>query len=85
MGAIVEKTAGLLVTQESLVTDSLAALRAIVATVVPTEDSELSKAVPKIIEVVKSASSNNTSISAMSLLELSAYVFCLLTCGCPDL
>jgi hypothetical protein len=74
MGAIVDKTAGLLVTQADLVTDALAALRAIVATAVPTEDPALSKAVPKVVEVVKSASSNGTTISAMSLLELSAYV-----------
>lgn len=77
MGTIVEKTAGLLVTQASLVDDALAALRAIVATAVPTEDPALSKAVPKVVEVVKSASSNSTTISAMSLLELSAYVCCL--------
>jgi hypothetical protein len=74
MGTIVDKTAGLLVTQDSLVDDALAALRAVVATATPAEDPALSKAVPKIVEVVKSASSNTTTISAMSLLELSAYV-----------
>jgi len=74
MSAIVDKTAGLLVTQASLVDDALAALRAVVTTAVSTEDPALSKAVPKIVEVVKSASSNTTTISAMSLLELSAYV-----------
>ena len=74
MSTIVDKTAGLLVTQASLVDDALAALRAVVTTAVSTEDPALSKAVPKIVEVVKSASSNTTTISAMSLLELSAYV-----------
>ena len=74
MGTIVDNTAGLLVTQVTLVDDALAALRAVVATAVPTEDPALSKSVPKIVEVVKSASSNTTIISAMSLLELSAYV-----------
>ena len=73
MGTIVEKTAGLLVTQSSLVTDALAALRAVAATAVASEDPALSKAVPKIVEVVKSASDNTTTISAISLLELSAY------------
>jgi len=73
MGTIVEKTAGLLVTQSSLVPDALAALRAVAATAVASEDPALSKAVPKIVEVVKSASDNTTTISAMSLLELSAY------------
>jgi hypothetical protein len=74
MGTIVDKTAGLLVTQDSLVDDALAALRAVVTTATPAEDTALSKAVPKIVEVVKSATSNTTTISAMSLLELSAYV-----------
>jgi len=74
MGTIVDNTAGLLVTQATLVDDALAALRAVVATAVPTEDPALSKAVPKIVEVVKSADDNTTTISAMSLLELSAYV-----------
>ena len=73
MSTIVDKTAGLLVTQASLVDDALAALRAVVTTAVSTEDPALSKAVPKIVEVVKSASDNTTTISAMSLLELSAY------------
>ena len=73
MGTIVEKTAGLLVTQSSLVPDALAALRAVAATAVASEDPALSKAVPQIVEVVKSASDNTTTISAMSLLELSAY------------
>jgi U3 small nucleolar RNA-associated protein 10 len=74
MGTILDKTAGLLVALASLVDDALAALRAVVSTATPAEDPALSKAVPKIVEVVKSASSNTTTISAMSLLELSAYV-----------
>jgi len=74
MGSIVEKSAGLLSTQASLVTDALAALRAVVATAVASEDPAISKAVPKIVEVVKAAPSAGTTVAAMSLLELSAYV-----------
>jgi hypothetical protein len=80
MGSIVEKSAGLLSTQAALVPDALAALRAVAATAVPSEDMPLSKAVPKIVEVVKVASSNGTTIAAMSLLELSAYVL-LFSCS----
>lgn len=72
MGHIVERTAGLLAGRPSLTDDALAALRTVASTALSSEDPALSKTVPKVIEVVKSAKSSSTAISAMSLLELTA-------------
>lgn len=75
MGSIVEKSAALLSTRAGLTADALAALRTVAATAVTSEDPALSKAVPKVVEVVKTASNAGTTIAALSLLELAAYVF----------
>lgn len=72
MGSIVEKSAALLSTHAGLTADALAALRTVAATAVASEDPALSKAVPKVVEVVKTASNAGTTIAALSLLELAA-------------
>lgn len=72
MGSIVDRSAGLLVTRPELTTNALAALRTIASTALASEDPALSKSVPKVVEVVKTASENSTVISAMSLLELTS-------------
>jgi hypothetical protein len=72
MGSIIDQSSALLSSQSALVADALAALRTVAATAVASEDPALSKAVPRVVEVVKSASSAGTSIAALSLLELAA-------------
>lgn len=72
MGTIVDRTASLLAVRPSLVDDALAALRAVASTALSSEDPALSKAVPGVVEVVKTGSSSSTTVSAMSLLELTA-------------
>jgi hypothetical protein len=72
MGAIVDQSAGLLATRPELTDNALAALRTIASTALASEDPALSKSVPKVVEVVKSASDTSTIISAMSLLELTS-------------
>lgn len=77
MGAILTRNAELLSSQPSLADDALAALRAVASTALAPEDPALSKSVPKVIEIVKASKSSSTVTSAMSLLELTAYVLSL--------
>ena len=74
MGSIVDRTAGLLAAKPELTDNALAALRAVASTALASEDPALSKSVPKVVEVVKLASISSTTVSAMSLLELTSYV-----------
>lgn len=72
MGSIVDRTAALLVTHPELTDNALAGLRAIASTALASEDPALSKSIPKVVEVVKTASETSIIISAMSLLELTS-------------